>query len=84
MGDMIGNIAHQWRQPLSIISTSASGVQLQMQINGIDKDQIDKSMDNIVKATQFLSKTIDTFRNFITSEDKAKDVILGLMKNLGV
>jgi two-component system, NtrC family, C4-dicarboxylate transport sensor histidine kinase DctB len=28
MGEMIGNIAHQWRQPLSVISVAASGMKL--------------------------------------------------------
>ena len=33
MGDMIANIAHQWRQPLSIISTTASGMKLEKEYN---------------------------------------------------
>ncbi|MEA3352293.1 MAG: ATP-binding protein [Campylobacterota bacterium] len=76
MGDMIANIAHQWRQPLSVISTSASGVQIEMDYNGVDKDKIYKAMDDIVKASNFLSNTIDTFRNFISSEEKPNDIVL--------
>ena len=33
MGDMIGNIAHQWRQPLSIISTASTGMLIQKEYN---------------------------------------------------
>jgi len=64
MGEMINNIAHQWRQPLSIISTSASGVKLQNEFGTLDNESLDKAMDIIVKQTENLSKTIEDFRNF--------------------
>ena len=40
MGEMIGNIAHQWRQPLSLISTIASGIKVQMEFGLFDKKML--------------------------------------------
>lgn len=72
MGEMISNIAHQWRQPLSIISTCASGAKLQDEVGILTKDVLYSNMDNIVKNTEYLSKTIDNFRNFF-SPDRPKE-----------
>ena len=70
LGEMIGNIAHQWRQPLSAISTSASGMQLQKELGMLDDEDFTKATTSIVDSAQYLSKTIDDFRNFISQEDK--------------
>ena len=66
MGEMIGNIAHQWRQPLSIISTTASGMKLQSEM-GIDipNNELIRFSEDINSQAQYLSKTIDNFRNFL-------------------
>ncbi len=65
MGEMIGNIAHQWRQPLSIISTSASGLRMSKEFNTLDDKTFDDTINNILNNTTFLSQTIDDFKNFI-------------------
>ena len=64
MGEMIGNIAHQWRQPLSVISTSSSSVKLHHEMNMLKDDYLISSVDNILSSTKYLSDTIDDFRNF--------------------
>ncbi|WP_419765860.1 MAG: cache domain-containing protein [Arcobacter sp.] len=64
MGEMIGNIAHQWRQPLSAISTTSTGLKLQKEMNMLDDKFLLKSLNDINAAAQFLSSTIDDFRNF--------------------
>ena len=64
MGEMLGNISHQWRQPLSAISTTASGIKFQDEMNILKKEEMHNSLDSIVKNTQMLSQTIDDFRNF--------------------
>ncbi|MEA1914261.1 MAG: HAMP domain-containing sensor histidine kinase [Campylobacterota bacterium] len=68
MGEMIGNIAHQWRQPLSVISTSATGLQVQQEFGLLDDDMIHKSCEQINNNAQYLSKTIDDFKNFIKGD----------------
>ncbi|MEA3498827.1 MAG: 7TM diverse intracellular signaling domain-containing protein, partial [Campylobacterota bacterium] len=71
MGEMIGNIAHQWRQPLSIISTASSGMLLQKEHNILSDEEFKKMCISIDTNAQYLSKTIDDFKNFIKN-DKVK------------
>jgi len=65
MGEMIGNIAHQWRQPLSVISTGVTGMQLQKEYDLLDNEQFNKTCNMINENAQYLSKTIDDFKNYI-------------------
>ncbi len=76
MGDMLGNIAHQWRQPLSYISTTASGIKLNYEFNILKQEDIPLAMDEIVSKTQYLSQTIETFRNFLKEKKEYQEVIL--------
>ena len=73
MGEMIGNIAHQWRQPLSVISTGVTGMLLQKQYNALTDEMFIKTCNSINDNAQYLSKTIDDFRDFIKG-DSTKDV----------
>ncbi len=73
MGEMIGNIAHQWRQPLSVISTSATGMKLQKEYGILTDELFYTSCTNINDNAQYLSKTIDDFRNFIKGERKKEE-----------
>ena len=65
MSEMIGNIAHQWRQPLSAISMASSGLKLKKEIGVLDDEEFNTTLDQIVHNTKNLSKTIDTFSGFI-------------------
>jgi|GEM_PF-438558 len=70
MGEMLENIAHQWRQPLSMISTNVSGLQVQKEHNILDDTTIDEVFNSILDATQHLSNTIDDFRDFFNQHKK--------------
>jgi signal transduction histidine kinase len=65
MGEIISNIAHQWRQPLSVISTSASSLQLHSELGTLSHEGLVKSCDSIGRNAQYLSSIIDDFDNFI-------------------
>ena len=65
MGEMINNIAHQWRQPLSVISSGSSGMKVQKMCGILSDDEFIKTCDLINDNAQYLSKTIDDFRNYI-------------------
>ncbi|WP_294963883.1 HAMP domain-containing sensor histidine kinase [Sulfurimonas sp.] len=64
MGEIISMIAHQWRQPLNIISITTASIQFDILLDKIEKDKIIDSMNSIANKTQHLSDTIDDFRNF--------------------
>ena len=71
IGEMIGNIAHQWRQPLSIISTASTGIVLQKEHGIFNEDTLIDTCNAINDNAQYLSKTIDDFRNFIKGDTKS-------------
>jgi len=73
MGEMIGNIAHQWRQPLSVISTAATGMQLQKEFGLLKDDEFYKTCEAINENVQYLSQTIDDFKNFIKNDSIQKN-----------
>ena len=68
MGEMIGNIAHQWRQPLSVISTGITGMQMQKEHNQLTDKDFNEICKMINNNAQYLSQTIDDFTNFIKGE----------------
>jgi len=76
MGEMIGNIAHQWRQPLSIISTAATGSLLQKEMNVLTDEVLEKNLKLIDENSQYLSKIIDTFRDYLKEEKEYQEVII--------
>ncbi len=79
MGEMLTNIAHQWRQPLSMISTSATSIQMQQEYGMLDDKKLLDAMDNINNAAQFLSKTIEDFRNYFKDDKYKKEFLLSDM-----
>jgi signal transduction histidine kinase len=75
MVEMIGNIAHQWRQPLSVISTAATGVKVKKEYDMLDDEFLITSMDTISSATNELSKTIDNLGNILAHDEENKTFI---------
>ena len=66
MGEMIENIAHQWRQPLSVISTISSSLKIKKEMNILDDKEFYEALQSINRTSQHLSNTIDDFRNFFS------------------
>ena len=64
LGEMIQNISHQWRQPLSIISVLASGLKLKKECNILEDKELIENLNAILKNTNYLSNTIEHFRNY--------------------
>ena len=73
MGEMLENIAHQWRQPLSVISTAATGMKIQKEFATLTKEEEFKTLDTINNSAQFLSETINDFRSYLNSDNVNED-----------
>jgi signal transduction histidine kinase/predicted transcriptional regulator len=76
MGEMIGNIAHQWRQPLSMITITASAVAFQQEVGTLKEEDIPNKMKHIVDSANYLSETIDIFKNFLKEKKEFKKVVI--------
>ncbi|QKF72624.1 7TMR-DISM-7TM domain-containing two-component system sensor histidine kinase [Aliarcobacter faecis] len=64
MGEMINNIAHQWRQPLTHLGFINMNLQLDLEDDKLDKDYIRNKIEESNLQLDFMSKTIDNFRDF--------------------
>jgi signal transduction histidine kinase len=91
MGEMISMIAHQWRQPLSIISMGANNILADIELDILDTDTLEAGAKDIIAQTQELSKTIDDFKNFfkpiknieeVTVEDIMEETLRVIGKSL--
>ena len=67
MGDMLGNIAHQWRQPLTHLGF------ILMNIEDKDREKLhEKKLEEATAQLEFMSQTINDFRNFY-APNKSKE-----------
>ena len=71
MGEMIGAIAHQWRQPLNTLAIKLQFIIDDYEDGLVDKKYLENHSDESMKLVNFMSKTIDDFRNFFNI-DKVK------------
>jgi len=76
LGEMIENIAHQWRQPLAVISAAVSGMKIQKEVGFLNDEDFIKTSDKVVNITQHLSDTIEDFMGFIKEERNISKFIL--------
>ena len=75
MGEMIGNIAHQWRQPLMQLSAIVMFLDAYNEKGKLTKDKFDKKIKDSVSIIDYMSKTIEDFRNYFKPE-KEKEFFL--------
>ena len=64
MGEMISMIAHQWRQPATVIALSANNILVDVKLDMVDNESLQRNAQDIIEQTEYLSHTIDDFRNF--------------------
>jgi signal transduction histidine kinase len=74
MGEMVSVIAHQWRQPLSAIGSIITRLKLKYNLKDIDLNTYDEKLTQINNYIQYMSNTIDHFRDFLIKDSK-KDLI---------
>lgn len=72
LGEMLENIVHQWKQPISMISISSSNIRIDRMFGNLDLEGLDKALDAIESAVEHLSQTMDDFRDFLHEESEAQ------------
>lgn len=84
LGEMMGNVAHHWRQPLNAITVSASGLVLQQEMDILDKQVLIDELHSIEDEAKFLSRTIDDFRDLIDDANKHEKLNFSLNSTIEV
>ncbi len=70
MGEMIGNIAHQWRQPLNALAMLISNIQLAQRDRELTDEYMEKSAETANRLIQKMSTTINDFRDFFSPDKR--------------
>jgi signal transduction histidine kinase len=68
MGEMIGSIAHEWRQPLNWISLLIQDLKESYTAGNFTREYLDETIHKVVDVIQYMSHTIDDFSNFFSPE----------------
>lgn len=76
LGEMISNIAHQWRQPLSELSSILMYIKFKHSINALDDETMVKKSKEADKVLDYMSHTIDDFRNFFMPKKEKETFFL--------
>lgn len=80
LGEMLIDLTYQWRQPLSIISTSASFLKLEHEINAQQREETIDVLGKIIQSSTALSNTIDDFRYYV--EEKNEESTFGVNNSI--
>lgn len=73
LGEMISNIAHQWRQPLSELSSILMFIKFKYSINALDSETMQKKSQEADRVLEYMSHTIDDFRNFFMPKKEKEE-----------
>ena len=76
MGEMISMIAHQWRQPLSVISMGANNIMADVELDMVENDSLKDISQEIINQTQELSNTIDDFKEFFKPFKDSETILI--------
>ncbi|OGT98110.1 MAG: hypothetical protein A2X80_02025 [Geobacteraceae bacterium GWB2_52_12] len=71
LGELISNIAHQWRQPLNLLGLFVQELSMTYKKGDFSAEYLDANVGKMMKTINHMSKTIDDFRDF-TRSDKEK------------
>ncbi len=71
MGEMMGAIIHQWKQPLNGISIASSAIDLHIIMDDFDKELLTQQTQNIAKQIEYMDTTMNDFRDFFKDQPKS-------------
>lgn len=82
MGEMIGNIAHQWRQPLNTLGLIIQAIPLSLESGEFTRELLDERVDRAMQLIFHMSQTIEDFRNFFRPDkEKVRFDLRGVISN---
>jgi len=70
LGEMLGNIAHQWRHPLTRLSLLIQNIDMSYKKGKLDENRWEKFKENALSQINYMSQTIDDFTNFFKKDTK--------------
>ncbi|MBA3016064.1 MAG: PAS domain S-box protein, partial [Desulfobulbaceae bacterium] len=73
MGEMIGAIAHQWRQPLNAVAGIVQDIKGAFIVDNLDREYLQESVEDVMHQLRFMSKTVDDFRDFFRPDKLRED-----------
>ncbi|MBN2783122.1 MAG: HAMP domain-containing histidine kinase [Campylobacterales bacterium] len=73
MGEMLESIAHQWRQPLNIIGLATVNMDMEYKFKTLDDKKFDEKIEIISTNINYMSDTIDDFRNFLNPNREMRE-----------
>jgi signal transduction histidine kinase len=84
MGEMIGNIAHQWRHPLNLLGLTVQQFLLFYDLGHFDRSFVSQSVSKSMDLIEHMSRTIDDFRNYFKPDKvkvdfKVKETVAGTL-----
>jgi signal transduction histidine kinase len=88
LGEMVGNIAHQWKQPLNVMSITLSNLWDDFSHDRLTEEQMKDHIDDMRTYIRNMSATVDDFADFLKpvrkkevfSVEETIDTALGLMQ----
>lgn len=72
MGEMIGNIAHQWRQPLNTLGLYIQGIKMDYKHGKFSQEVLDENVTKTMEIILQMSQTIDDFQAFLVPDKEKK------------
>lgn len=76
MGELLNNIAHQWRQPLNNIAAYIQTMQYLHKSGGLTAEEMDNDITAVMNILKYMSQTIDDFRNFFRKDRDLREFVL--------
>ncbi|MHC3993424.1 ABC transporter substrate-binding protein [Thiomicrolovo sp. ZZH C-3] len=76
IGEMIESIAHQWRQPLNVMGIGIANLDFKRQLGKVDDAELDTLINIVHRQVDYMSQTIDDFRNFFKKDKQLETVRL--------
>jgi len=73
IGEMISAIAHQWRQPLTTLGVVIQGIKIAWERSLLDRPYLVQAVESAKKQIDYMSNTIEDFRNFFNSDKIVED-----------